>query len=67
LLSIIDRLGADRPALAKSEKTTMAARLREYQDAVAQRCEALRRQLDIAEDFAGTLAAHSRSLMAARN
>lgn len=59
LLAVIDRLSAQRPGLSARERAELTANLHGFQDAVRQRCEALRSQLEMAEEFAATLAEHS--------
>jgi DNA-binding transcriptional MerR regulator len=61
LLEVIDRL-ASRQRLGKAERARLQGVLRGYVEAVQQRCEALRRQLSTAEDFAATLTGHLDSL-----
>jgi DNA-binding transcriptional MerR regulator len=54
LLEIVDRLGSGA-RLPKAERTRLLTTLLEYRSAVRARCETLRKQLDIAEEFAATL------------
>lgn len=60
LLSITDRLAAGR--LSAAQKAELSQRLRFYEQAVAQRCEKLREQLDTAQGFATMLAKHRKGL-----
>jgi hypothetical protein len=60
LLDIIDRLNGQNGKPSKKEAAELTARLREYQDAADLRCQALRAQLAIAEEFAATLAEYGR-------
>ncbi|MDW5328279.1 MerR family transcriptional regulator [Plantactinospora sp. KLBMP9567] len=57
LLEIVDRLGSGT-RLPKTERTRLLNTLLEYRAAVQARCEALRKQLDIAQEFAETLSIH---------
>lgn len=51
LLGLLDRL----PEARGRERTVLRERLAMYEEAAAARCAALREQLAVAEDFAGTL------------
>jgi DNA-binding transcriptional MerR regulator len=57
LLEIVDRLGHGT-RLPKAERTRLLNTLLEYRAAVRARCTALRKQLNIAQEFAGTLSVH---------
>lgn len=63
LLDVIDRLAPGR-RIGKVERTRLQRRLGTFVEAVEQRCEALRRQLSTAEEFAATLTGHLGSLTA---
>jgi MerR family transcriptional regulator, copper efflux regulator len=57
LLEIIDRL-AGGARLPKAERTRLLATLVEHRSAVRERCDALRRQLAMAQEFESALTAH---------
>jgi DNA-binding transcriptional MerR regulator len=64
LLDVIDRLASVR-RISKVERGRLQGVLRDYLQAVEQRCAALRHQLSTAETFAATLTGHLESLDAA--
>ncbi|TDD57237.1 MerR family transcriptional regulator [Nonomuraea terrae] len=55
LLAVTDRLDDTATALGTAEREQLLARLRRFEQAARERCEALRTQLSRAEEFAADL------------